>query len=311
MTMKKNIQYYTLILTAFVTIAFFASYTDNPMVSTAKISGFQDTLRQELPQKIEGADLSKSYSFAGEALPMDNFDVRERLDRELMVNSYWHSNTILNIKTSKRFFKLFEQIFAEYGIPDDLKYIAVAESNLRNVTSPAGAKGIWQFMKTVGQSFGLEINTEVDERYHVEKATHAACKHLLGLKKRFGTWTMAATAYNIGPTKLAREIENQRARTYYDLNLNDETMRYIFRLVAIKEILKDPQRFGFYLEEKDYYQPLNEFAVAEVNEPIPNLGDLAEKYGTTYRMLKVYNPWLRSHKLTNSKGKKYQIKIPK
>ena len=306
--MSKNIQIYTFILAAFLTVAIFASNINDsipPVETIVKIQG------NRLPQIVKAPNLNRSFDFAGEALPMDNFDVRERLDRELLVNSYWQSSTMLNIKASKRYFPLFEKVFEEYGIPDDFKYIAVAESSLRNATSPAGAKGFWQFMKSVGQSFDLEVNSEVDERLNVEKATHAAAKHFLSLYKRFGSWTLAATAYNVGPTKLKRQKEEQRANTYYDMNLNQETSRYIFRLVAIKEILKDPAAFGFQLEEDDYYQPITDYAVVETNESIPNLGDFAKKYGTTYRMLKVYNPWLITGKLTNSKKKTYQIKVPK
>lgn len=306
--MSKNIQLYTIVLAAFLTLAIFASNANDSIPPIKNNMNFDD---KELPQVVKSANLDRPFDFAGEPLPMDNFDVRERLDRELMVNSYWHSSTILNIKASRRFFPLFEKVFEQYGIPDDFKYIAVAESSLRNATSPAGAKGVWQFMKSVGQSFGLESNSEVEERFNIEKATHAACKHFLSLKKRFGSWTLAATAYNVGPTKLARQKKEQRAATYYDMNLNQETSRYIFRLVAIKEILKNPQDFGFYLEDKDYYKPLNDYAVVETNESIPNLGDFAQKYGTTYRLLKVYNPWLVSGKLTNSKKKTYQIKVPK
>jgi len=306
--MSKNIQLFTIFLAAFLTLAIFASNANDtipPAKTAVSITG------KGLPQVVKSANLDRPFDFAGETLPMDNFDVRERLDRELMVNSYWHSSTILNIKASRRFFPMFEKVFELYGIPDDFKYIAVAESSLRNVTSPAGAKGVWQFMKSVGQSFDLEVNSEVDERFNIEKATHAACKHFLNLKKRFGSWTLAATAYNVGPTKLARQKEEQRATTYYDMNLNQETSRYIFRLVAIKQILKDPKAFGFYLDDEDYYQPLNDYAVVETSESIPNLGDFAQKYGTTYRLLKVYNPWLIMGKLTNSKRKTYQIKVPK
>lgn len=305
--MSKNIKIYTFILAAFLTVAIFASNIND---SIPPVENIVKTQGDGLAQIVKAPNLDRPFDFAGESLPMDNFDVRERLDRELLVNSYWQSSTMLNIKASRRYFPLFEKVFAEYGIPDDFKYISVAESSLRNVTSPAGAKGFWQFMKSVGQSFDLEVNSEVDERFNVEKATHAAAQHFLGLYKRFGSWTLAATAYNVGPTKLKRQKDEQRGNTYYDLNLNQETSRYIFRLVAIKEILKYPKTYGFQLEEKDYYQPLTNYAIVETNESIPNLGDFAKKYGTTYRMLKVYNPWLISGKLTNTKKKTYQIKIP-
>lgn len=306
--MPRTLHIYTAILAGCLTLAVFSAYTNNGDDLNPPT---EDSVKHSLPQVIQSADLTKPYDFAGEALPMESFDVRERLERELMVNSYWHSSTILNIKKSARFFPYFEKVFKEYGIPDDLKYVAVAESNLSNATSSAGAKGLWQFMKSVGQSFGMEVSSEVDERFHIEKATHAACKHFLSLKKRFGSWTMAAAAYNVGPTKLKREAATQRANDYYDLNLNQETSRYIFRLVAIKEIISNPKKFGFYLDTEDYYAPLDNYNEVEVTGAIENLGDFAVKYGTSYRMLKVYNPWLRSSKLTNSKRKTYKIKIPK
>jgi hypothetical protein len=226
------------------------------------------------------------------------------------VNTYWHSSTLLNIKNTYKFFPVIERILAENGIPDDFKYLAVAESNLRNETSPAGAKGFWQFMKNTGEYYGLEINSEVDERFHLEKATQAACKYLLDYKKRFGTWTLSAAAYNMGGTRLASSIKSQRAEQFYDLNLSEETNRYVFRLVAIKEILRNPQDFGFYIEPEDTYQPLNNYQTVEVNGSVTNWGDFAIEHGTTYRMIKVFNPWLLDAKLTNSSKKTYEIRIP-
>ncbi len=305
--MEPKILYrYTLVLAGFLTIMVFTAYddpkpsTDPPVISNA----------DALPQVIHGVNLKQPFNFADEQLPMDNFDVRERLDREMSVNSYWHSSTLLNIKNSTRHFPLMEKILKEEGVPEDFKYLAVAESGLRNVRSPAGAKGFWQFMKNTATHYGLEVSTEVDERYHIEKATRAACKYIKSYFKKFGSWTLAAAAYNMGGPRLKKEIDAQKAISYYDLNLNDETNRYVFRIVAIKEILNSPQNFGFYLDDEDYYQPLDKFGVLEVDTTIANLGNFAKKYGTSYRMLKVYNPWLRSSKLTNSKRKKYDIRVP-
>jgi hypothetical protein len=303
--MQKAVQYYTLALASFLTITFFASYysgtTEKP----------EHPLEDKLPQVIQPVSLDQSFDFAGEALPMDNFDVRERLDRELLTNTYWHSTTLQHIKNTYKYFPIIEKILAENDMPEDFKYLAVAESSLRNATSPAGARGIWQFMKNTGAFYGLEINSEVDERYHLEKATQAACKYLKDYYEQFGSWTLSAAAYNMGGPRLKKEMEVQRADNFYDLNLNQETNRYIFRLVAIKEILKTPEKFGFYLEAGDGYKPLTDYKIVKVSSSIPNLGDFAKEYGITYRMLKVYNPWLRTSKLTNRSGKTYEIKIPK
>ncbi len=262
-----------------------------------------------LPQEVRSVDLNREYTFAGEKLPMDNFDAIERLDRELLVNSYWHSSTVLNIKNARRYFPIIEPILAQHGIPDDFKYLAVIESNLRNVTSPAGAKGVWQIMKPTGQHYDLEINGEVDERYHIEKATEAACKLIKDYYEQFGSWTLTAAAYNMGETRMRRHLEEQKAKSYYDLNMNAETSRYIFRIMAVKEILTAPESFGFFIEPDEMYEPL-QYTTVEVAETVDDWAQFAEDQGISYRMLKVYNPWLISGKLTCSGKKVYQIKLP-
>lgn len=264
-----------------------------------------------MPQVIKPVDLNRPFDFAGEALPMENFDVRERLDRELLTNTYQHTSTLLHIKNMYKYFPLMEKVLAENGVPDDFKYLAVAESSFRNAVSSAGARGIWQFMRLIADHYNLEMTDEVDERYHVEKATAAACKYLLSYKKRFGTWTLAAVAYNYGGTRLARDINEQGTRNFYDMYLNKETSQYLFRIMGIKEVMKNPEAFGFYLTEADGYKPMSEFKIVEVSEPIPNLAAFAVQQGTTYRMLKVFNPWLIADKLSNVSRKTYAIKIPK
>lgn len=266
---------------------------------------------ENVPQIVKGMDLDKSFEFCGESLPMDNFDVRERLDRELTVNTYWHSSTILSIKSTMRFFPTMERILKEEGVPTDLKYIAVAESALRNAVSPAGAKGIWQFMKGTGNEYGLEINDEVDERYHLEKSTRAAAKYLKSLRNRFGSWANAAAAYNMGGGNMNKHLREQQAESYFDLNLNEETSRYYFRLVAIKNILENPRAFGFYLDKEDYYKALDDYRVVEVDSSVENWGAFAAEQGISYRILKVYNPWLIDSKLTNRSGKTYEIRVPR
>lgn len=304
--MLKSLSIYTLTLAAFFSLAIFTASTEK----TATSENASKTTKN-LPQVIKAIDLDQEFSFAGEVVPTaTNFDAKERLDRELSRNAYYHSSTLLNIKRTARYFPVIEKILAENGVPDDFKYLAVAESDLINATSPAGAKGVWQFMKTAAKAYDLEINKEVDERYHLEKATRAACKYIKNDKERFGSWSLAAAAYNMGGTRLRKEIKAQRASNYYDLNLNAETSRYVFRIIAIKQIINNPSDFGFYLEEEDKYEPLD-FVNIKVDYSIPNLGDFAVKNGISYRMLKVFNPWLISSSLTNSSKKTYYIKVPR
>jgi len=266
-------------------------------------------ISNNLPQQIRAVNLDKAFTYCNELLPND-FDVRERLDRELLVNSYWQSNTVLSIKRANRYFPIIERIFNEQGIPADMKYLAVAESNLTNAVSPAKAKGVWQFMKPTAKEYGLEVNDEVDERYHLERSTLAAAKYLKYLRNRFGTWIDAAAAYNVGPTRYARTIKNQGG-TYFDLNLNSETSRYVFRLVAIKEILSNPQDFGFYIEPNELYPPLdNNVITIDISESVTDWSAFARQHGVSYRTLKIYNPWLVDRKLT-VKNNRYQVKIPR
>jgi len=305
--MRKHLNIYTLSLAVFLTAVLFVSLIERAVNMSVDDS---ESKRILLPQVIKSIDLNRPFDLAGESLPMENFDVYERLDREILSNAYQHGSTLLNIKSAYRYFPLFEKILAANGIPDDFKYIAVAESNLRHATSPAGAKGIWQFMPVTGKAYGLEISDEVDERMHVEKATEAACKLLLDYKKRFGSWTLAAASYNLGETRLAKELAAQKASSFYDLNLNAETSRYVFRIVAIKEIMSNPELYGYYAEEFSMYQPIEDYTIVEVNQPIPSLADFAIEQGTTYRMLKLYNPWLITSSLMNKAKKTYKIKIP-
>lgn len=287
----------------FAVFAVFTSSKDAPPHAPTKV--FNRTVY------IPHVEADGEYWLAGERIPVENFDVRERLERELVVNTFYHSATILNLKNASRFFPVIEPILKEHGIPDDFKYLAVAESNLRNETSPAGAKGVWQFMKSTAGEYGMEVSSEVDERYHLEKSTRAACKYLKKRYEKFGSWVMAAASYNMGSAGLSGDMKVQKFDSYWDLNLNAETSRYVFRIVAIKEVMEHPDNFGFDLSDEERYEPLDDYAIATVDGSIPNLGDFAKKYGISYRMLKLYNPWLKSHKLTNSKKRTYDIKIPK
>jgi membrane-bound lytic murein transglycosylase D len=262
-----------------------------------------------LPQQIRAINLDREFEFAGEPVPI-NEDTRERLDRELSVNAYWQSTTLLNLKMANKHFPVVEKILKENGIPEDFKYLAVAESGLRNLTSSASAKGYWQFMKLAAGEMGLEISDDVDERMHIEKSTNAASKYIKQLYRRFGTWTNVAGAYNVGPTSFARTLTDQKENSYYDVNINEETSRYLFRIIAIKEIVKNPGDFGYHLEDHHMYKNATNLNTLKITSSIPDLADFAHQQGTTYRLLKYYNPWLISKKLTVGAGKEYEIKVP-
>jgi membrane-bound lytic murein transglycosylase D len=264
---------------------------------------------EDMPLPAISFDLPKELSFAGEPVPLDIPDVRERLDKELQVNTYFHSNTIFLIKRANRWLPQMEKILKAHGIPEDFKYLPLIESSLLNAVSPAEAVGYWQILKGSGKELGLEITDEVDERYDPLKATEAACKYLKKAYDKFGSWTLVAASYNRGMNGLDRAIESQRENSYYDLFLNDETSRYVFRLLAIKEIINNPSKYGFKVNPRHYYQeePLK---YVEVNESIKSLVDFAKKNGANYKLLKRHNPWLRDEKLTVKKGKHYRIAIP-
>lgn len=250
-----------------------------------------------------------SASFAGESVPMDIFYVREQFDRELTVNTYWHSATILSLKRAARWFPVIVPILARNGIPEDFKYLALVESGLMNVISPAGATGFWQFLEKTGKEYGLTINREVDERYHVEKSTEAACAYLNKSYNKFGNWTLVASSYNAGQGRIDESIDKQQVRNYYEMQLPDETLRYIFRILAIKCIFENQLTYGFKLSPGDLYNPL-EVKTIKVKESIGNLPAFAREHKTTYRMLKELNPWLRSDKLT-VRGQEFEIALPK
>ena len=259
--------------------------------------------------EIKAVKLPSYMEFAGEPVPLEKADIRERMDRELLVNTYWQSNGLLLMKRANKFFPIIEPLLAEYGLPDDFKYLALAESGLMNVTSRAGASGFWQFMRATAKEYSLEVNDNVDERYNVELATKMAVKYLQKSKEKFGTWTLAAAAYNAGNAKINRRLSEQKVSDYYDLLLNMETSRYVFRILALKEIISNPKKYGFVIDQEDLYQPTPTYDV-QVDYPIANLADFAKKHNVTYKELKLVNPWLRQTKLNNASKKKYTFKIP-
>jgi membrane-bound lytic murein transglycosylase D len=253
-------------------------------------------------------DLPKEVSFAGEPVPLEIGDVRERLDKELQTNIYLHSNTIFLIKRAARWLPQIQEILRANDIPDDFKYLPLIESNLLNVTSPKEAVGYWQILKTSGKEFGLEITDEVDERYDPLKATKAACRYLKESYAKFGNWTLVAASYNRGMGGMQRALNDQQVKTYYDLYLNDETSRYVFRLLAIKEIITNPARYNFRINPKHLYLE-EKLKYVEVDESIKSLVSFAKEHDTNYKLIKRHNPWLRDDKLTVKKGKSYRIAI--
>lgn len=259
--------------------------------------------------QIKALKIPANLEFAGERVPVEKADIKERIDRELLVNTYWQSNGLLLFKRAHKYFPVIEPILAKNGIPNDFKYMAVIESGLQNVTSPKGAKGFWQLMKSTGKENGLEVNANVDERYHLEKATQAACNYLKEAKKRFGSWTMAAAAYNAGISSVARKIEIQKVSDYYDLLFGEETKRFVPRMVALKEILTNPDKYGFIFDKEDLYN-LAPTTVIEVDTVITDIARFSKDLGINYKVLKMHNPWLRENKLNNKSRKLYHIKIP-
>ncbi|HNT94194.1 MAG: lytic transglycosylase domain-containing protein [Bacteroidales bacterium] len=251
----------------------------------------------------------ESVTFAGEALPLQNFDTRESLDRELNATAYRHGSTLLTIKRSGRYFPEIEKILNEYGVPDDFKYLACAESDLSNVISPRGATGYWQIMEGTGRESGMIINREIDERYDLDKSTRFACKYFLKAYERYGSWTMAAASYNNGFNGLSEQIDIQKETNYYDLLLNEETARYIFRIVALKLVMSEPAKYGFNISSGELYKPVP-FHEVKVDTAVSSFEQFARQFDTNYKILKFLNPWLRRPFLTNSEKREYIIRVP-
>ena len=258
---------------------------------------------------IKSFNLPDEVTFAGEKMPLDNFDTRESLEREILTSAYRHSSTILIIMRAHRYLPLIEKILKKNNVPDDFKYLVAAESEYSNMVSPAGATGFWQIMPETGREEGMEINTVVDERYDVEKSTQFACDYFLKSYEKYGNWTLAAASYNGGRNGIDEQIDIQHEKNYYDLLLTEETARYIFRAVAYKLVITDPQNYGFKIAKKDLFPELKYYEV-KVDTAITDFSGFAKKFGTNYKMLKILNPWLRKPYLTPKPNKEYRIKIP-
>lgn len=308
--MKKNTYIFAgLLAFAFLNIFLFQSFSKKNTPSTQATVQVPTHTPKSGMSPVYTVQAPEGISFAGEQAPMDIFYVREYLDRELTVNSYFHSSSLLLFKRANRWFPIIEPILSENGIPPDFKYLALIESGLENVTSPAGAKGFWQFLKHTAREYGLEVNNGIDERYNVEKSTLAACKYLNESYGKFEDWTLVAAAYNAGNRRISEELKRQNVDNYYDLLLNDETARYIFRILAIKSIFENPEKYGFHLNEMDLYPPIPTQTIT-IDHSIKDLIAFSADQNINYKTLKYFNPWLRKDYLPNRSQRTYQIKIP-
>lgn len=269
-----------------------------------------EIVRVEVPSAFKPVPIPDTVTFAGEFVPVSRFDVRESLDRELLVNSYFHSQTIRYIKMAPRYFSIIEPILKENGVPDDFKYLAVAESGFNpRAVSPSNAVGLWQFLRGTALENGLEINNEIDERYHIEKSTYAACNYLLKAYERYGNWSMVAASFNGGMNGVDRQINRQNSISYYDLLFGEETSRYVFRIIAFKIIMENPSKYNFVVSEEEKY-PVVPTVDVEISGSVEDFSMFAAERGINYKLLKDFNPWLRENNLVNSGRKKYIVKIP-
>jgi len=248
-------------------------------------------------------------NFAGEKIPIYSPEIWERIDKELLKNTYWQSNTMLFFKKANKYFPIIEPILKKNNIPNDFKYLALIESGLDNVVSPAGAAGFWQILKGTAREYGLEVNSAIDERYNLEKSTEVACEYLQDAYDKFGSWTMAAASYNMGKNGARRSIAKQGTNNYYNLHLNSETERYVFRIIAVKEIMQNPKKYGFMFRKKDLYA-MPVYKTIEIDSTISNLNDFAKSHEINYKLLKQFNPWLRASSLPDKSRRKYILKIP-
>lgn len=262
--------------------------------------------------QVEVPPLPARLDFAGEPVPMQNQDTRESLMREMLTTLYMHSRTLQTILASKRYFAVIEPILAKYGVPDDFKYLCMAESGLNpEARSGAGAGGLWQLMPAYAKSAGLLVGDEVDERYHIERSTEAACRYLIDAKRRLGSWTLAAAAFNAGVAGVSRRLEKQGVESYYDLFLPNETLRYVFRVLSFKLLMSDPAAYGYKIDKKEYYPLLPAYEEVIIDDPEIDWAAFAREHGTHYKQIRQLNPWIRDYDYTNKAGRSFTVKIPK
>lgn len=307
--MSRKITFLTLVILFFVFNGLIYFYLNHKIENQKPQVVKENVILSESKHQVTPVPFPDSVSFAGESLPLDLFYVREQLERELTVNTYWHSATILIIKRAARWLPVIEPILKKNNIPDDFKYLAMIESGLLNVVSPSGATGFWQFLDKTAREYGMEVNKEVDMRYDVVASTELACKYVQEAYSKFGNWTLAAASYNMGQNGMKDRLGDQKESSYYNMAFSDETSRYIYRILAMKIIYEDQEKYHFQIPESDLYKPL-EFRTIEVKESIRDLSRFAHQHDLSYKLLKEFNPWLRTNKLTIRGGKRYQIAIP-
>ena len=298
--MNKSIRFLSLTTVVFVGVLFTNTISQSNEPEIKNVAETYEIRAVKVPTHME---------LASERVPLERADIKERMDRELLVNTYWQSNGLLLIKRANKFFPIIEPLLKEYGLPDDFKYLCVAESALINIPSSKGAAGYWHFMPATGREYGLEVNRNVDERYNLEKSTRVAAEYLKKAKRKLGSWTLAAAAYNAGNGRISQRLKQQQVSDYYDLLLNTETGRYVFRILALKEVMSNPKKYGFVYDQDDLYTYPNTYEV-KVDTTITNIANFAKNCGVTYKDLKLVNPWLRETKLNNKSRKTYTLKIP-
>ncbi|MCH5319949.1 MAG: lytic transglycosylase domain-containing protein [Paramuribaculum sp.] len=275
------------------------------------IANCQVTHPQPDFSRVFNPAIPETVTFAGTVVDLDREDMFERYDRELTSMAYTHGNTLLTLKRANKYFPVILPLLKEANVPEDLIYVACIESNMNPfAVSPAKAAGLWQFMPATGKDYGLEVNEFVDERYDIEKSTKAACRFLKQAYQRFGKWESVAASYNGGMGRISRELDAQKQKSAYDLYLTDETNRYMFRLLAMKEIMENPSKYGFEIDESQLYYPA-EYDIVKVNTPVEDWAVWAVNHDTNYMTLREHNPWIRAKSLPNKTGKTYEVKIPK
>jgi hypothetical protein len=254
-------------------------------------------------------EVPDSIEFADEWINLNDLDLKERFDRELIVNNFWHSNTILYLKRANRWFPLMSEILEEEGVPRDMFYLAVIESGLTQATSPSGARGFWQFMEPTARDYNLQVNNQVDERLNIAKSTRAACQYLKDAYQKFNSWALAAASYNMGVAGVQSNLERQGVDSYFDLYLNSETARYVFRILAVKEIMNNPQKFGFQIKPDQLYAPY-ELKKVTIENNIEDLYKWSIEQGVTFKIVQKLNPWIISTKLTLNSGQTIELNLP-
>lgn len=265
-----------------------------------------EVLAQDVALKIPS-----QLEFCGERVPLENRDVKESLQKELLVTTYMHSRTYLTILNTTRYLPMITPILEKRGVPLDMVYLAMAESGLnQEVVSTAGAAGLWQIMSRTAKEKGFIVENDIDQRYHIEKATELACDYLLEAKRKLGSWTLAAASYNLGVAGVEKRMAKQRQKNYYDLYFPQETLRYVFRILSFKMVTQNPADYGFNIRSEEYYPPMTDYTTVEVSGLEIDWSEVAIKNGTTYKILRELNPWIRTYDYPNKGNRKMKIKIP-